>query len=85
MRWDSLQRTLSGTGLGAPGLNWSLALYEPEEFSWDESRTDLFHDYPNISAVSHEKNVLRARLSFSVTDRVNWSFKSKQSGSSGKT
>jgi len=81
VRWDGSQRTLSGTGLGAPGLSWNLAIYVPDTFSWDESRPDLFRDYPNVSAVSHEKNVLRARLNFG-TDRVNWSFKFKRSRSS---
>jgi len=80
VRWDASQRTLSGTGLGAPGLSWTLAIYVPEDLSWDESRPDLFRDYSNFSATSYEQNILRARLNFAGTSRVNWSFKFKQSG-----
>jgi hypothetical protein len=80
VRWDAPKRTLSGTGLGAPGSSWALAIYMPEDFSWDESRPDLFHDYSNFSAISYDKNILRAQLNFSGAGRLNWSFKFKSSG-----
>lgn len=75
VRWDAASRTLSGTGLGAPGTAWRIAIYVPQGYVWDENGLDYFHDYQNFSAISFEKNILRARLEFGRADRVSWSFK----------
>ena len=70
VQWDSAQRTLSGLGLGAPGLHWTLAIAVPEGLTWlaDQRAT------PGIAVISYADNLLRARLHFAETDRVAWSF-----------
>ena len=68
--WDATLGVLSGTGLGAPGLSWSLTVYVPEGFTWREHRRAS----PGIVVTSYEDHLLQARLHFADTDRVAWSF-----------
>jgi hypothetical protein len=74
VHWDAARNTLSGVALGAPGLSWTLALYVPEGFSWDQSRPTARHEQQHVSVVSYEHNILRARLHFTSTEHVHWSF-----------
>jgi hypothetical protein len=74
VHWDATQQTLSGVGLGAPGLSWTLTLHVPEGFFWDQDRYAAWHAHQNVSVVSCEKNILRARLHFDHATHVNWSF-----------
>jgi hypothetical protein len=74
VHWDAAQHTLSGVGLGAPGLSWTLTLYVPEGFSWDQDRHAARHEPQNVSVVSCEKHILRARLHFAQSEQVHWSF-----------
>ncbi len=70
VRWDANQGILSGIGLGAPGLSWTLTIYVPEGFMWSPNQRET----PGVAVVSYENNLLRARLHFVETDRVAWSF-----------
>jgi len=70
VRWDANQGILSGIGLGAPGLSWTLTIYVPEGFMWSPNQ----YETPDVAVVSYENNLLRARLHFTETDRVVWSF-----------
>jgi hypothetical protein len=74
VRWDDVQHTLSGVGLGAPGMSWTLTLHVPEGFSWDQDRHAAWHEHQNVSVVSYEHNILRARLQFADAEPVPWSF-----------
>jgi hypothetical protein len=70
VQWDSAQRTLSGLGLGAPGMHWTLAISVPESLTWLANQRET----PGIAIISYADNLLRARLHFAETDRVAWSF-----------
>ena len=70
VRWDTAQRTLSGIGLGAPGLSWTIAIYVPEGFTWHANQRET----PGVAVISYGDNLLRARLHFVETDRVAWSY-----------
>jgi hypothetical protein len=70
VRWDANQGILSGIGLGAPGLSWTLTVYVPEEFTWSANQRET----PGVAVVSYENNLLRSRLDFAETDRVAWFF-----------
>jgi hypothetical protein len=70
VRWDSVHRTLSGIGLGAPGMHWTLSLYVPEGFTWQADQCTT----PDLTVVSWADNLLRARLHFMETDHLAWSF-----------
>jgi hypothetical protein len=70
VQWDSAQRTLSGIGLGAPGMHWTLSIYVPEGFTWQAKQRET----PGMTVVSRADKLLRARLYFAETDRVAWSF-----------
>jgi hypothetical protein len=72
--WDAARSTLSGVGLGAPGMSWTLALYVPEGFRWHAERYQTMPGTPAVSVLSYAEHVLRVRLHFSNTDRVPWSF-----------
>jgi hypothetical protein len=63
VRWDANQGILSGIGLGAPGLSWTLTIYVPEGFMWSPNQ----YETPDIAVVSYENNLLRARLHFAET------------------
>jgi hypothetical protein len=70
VQWDAAQSTLSGLGLGAPGMYWILTIAVPEGWMWQTNPRDT----PGIAVVSYADNLLRARLQFVETDRVAWSF-----------
>jgi hypothetical protein len=70
VQWDAAQRTLSGLGLGAPGMHWTLAISVPEGFTWHTGQRET----PGIAVMSYADNLLRARLHFAETDCVAWSF-----------
>jgi hypothetical protein len=70
VQWDSAQRTLSGIGLGVPGRHWTLSIYVPEGFTWQAPQRAT----PGVSVVSWADHLLRARLHFTETDRLAWSF-----------
>jgi hypothetical protein len=70
VQWDAAQRTLSGLGLGAPGMHWTLAISVPEGFTWHIDQREM----PGIAVISYAGSLLRARLYFAETDRVAWSF-----------
>jgi hypothetical protein len=70
VQWDSAQRRLSGIGLGAPGRRWTLSIYVPEGFTWQAQQRVT----PGVTVVSRAANLLRARLHFTETDRLAWSF-----------
>jgi hypothetical protein len=70
VQWDAAQSTLSGLGLGAPGMYWILTIAVPEGWMWQTNPRDT----PGIAGVSYADNLLRARLHFVETDRVAWSF-----------
>ena len=40
VQWDTAQRTLSGIGLGAPGMHWTLAIYVPEGLTWQTNQRE---------------------------------------------
>jgi len=75
VRWDGATKVLSGTGLGAPGTAWRIAIYVPHEYSWEADGPGYFHDHEGFSAISYEKRLLRARLNFNGTNRIDWSVK----------
>jgi hypothetical protein len=70
VQWDTAQHTLSGIGLGAPGMHWTLAIYVPEGLTWQTNQRKT----PGLAVVSYADNLLRAQLHFTETDRVAWSF-----------
>ena len=70
VQWDAAQGTLSGIGLGAPGLSWTLAIYVPEGFTWHANQRET----PGVAVISYGDNLLQARLHFVETDRVTWSY-----------
>ena len=70
VQWDAAQRTLSGLGLGAPGMHWTLAISVPEGLTWQTNQRQT----PGITVISYADNLLRARLHFAETDRMAWSF-----------
>jgi len=70
VRWDAAQGVLSGIGLGAPGLSWTLTIHVPEGYTW---RADL-RVTPGITVTSYGDHLLRVRLQFVATDRIHWSF-----------
>ena len=70
MHWDANQGILSGIGLGAPGLSWTLTVYVPEDFTWSANQREI----PGVAGIFYENNLLQARLNFEETDRVAWSF-----------
>ena len=72
--WDAARSTLSGVGLGAPGMSWTLALYVPEGFRWDADRHQIMSSPPAVSVVSYTEHILQVQLHFSNTDRVPWAF-----------
>jgi hypothetical protein len=51
-------------------MNWTLALHVPEGFSWEQDRPAP----QNVTVVSNEQHILRVRLHFAQSARVNWSF-----------
>jgi hypothetical protein len=69
VQWDAAQRTLSGIGLGAPGMHWTLTISVPEGFIWQASQRET----PGMTVVSYTENLLRVQLHFADTDRVAWS------------
>ena len=74
VRWDAAQCTLSGIGLGAPGMRWTLALYVPEGFTWDSHTSNSWRQSARVSVLSYEDTIIQVRLQFVETDRVHWSF-----------
>ena len=75
VRWDGATKVLSGTGLGAPGTAWRIAIYVPHEYSWEADGPGYFHDHEGFSVISYEKRLLRARLNFDGTNRIDWTVK----------
>ena len=75
VRWDAAARTLSGTALGGRETSWNLAIYVPDGYRWAAPDAVHFHDYGQVSAVSPEKNILRAHIVFGDAGRVNWAFR----------
>jgi hypothetical protein len=73
MHWDAAQQTLSGVGLGVPGLSWTLTIHVPEGFNWNRDRP-TGHEPQHVSVVSYEPPLLRARLDFAQSEHVYWSF-----------
>ncbi len=84
VRWDEAGQTFSGTALGAPGMNWNLAVHVPERLTWDAVESMHFHDFPNFSAVSyhglipHEHRIVRVHLRFEGANRVEWHLKFRE-------
>jgi len=74
VQWDAAQGTLSGIGLGAPGLSWTLVIYVPEGFTWDNHTSNSWGQSSPVSVLSYEAMILQVRLQFVETDQVHWSF-----------
>jgi hypothetical protein len=70
VQWNATQHTLSGLGLGAPGMRWTLTIAVPEGWMWPAQQRAT----PGIAVVAYADNLLRAQLQFVGTDRVAWSF-----------
>ena len=51
-------------------MHWTLSVYVPEGFTWPAKRRET----PDMSVVFEADNLLRARLHFTETDRLAWSF-----------
>jgi hypothetical protein len=74
VHWDAAQRTLSGIGLGAPGLSWGLTIYVPEGFTWDKRTSHAEGQSGSVSVRSDEERLLQVRLQFGDTDQIHWAF-----------
>jgi hypothetical protein len=73
VHWDAAQATLSGIALGAPGLNWTVTIYVPEDFTWDAGQTIPRHEDYTIAVRADESHLVRVQITFVGTDRVPWS------------
>jgi len=71
VRWDAGTNTLTGTALGKPGMTWRLFAYLPPGYTWKEEE----HSATNLSDVACDRSLLRARVSFHDTQRVDWSLR----------
>ncbi len=74
VRWDATRGVLSGIGLGAPGLSWTLTIYVPEGFTWDNNTNNSRRQRAHVSVLSYEEKLLQVRLQFGDTDQIHWSF-----------
>jgi len=73
VHWDAAQGVLSGIGLGAPGLSWTLTVYVPEGWQWHPTG-DSWRQSAQVPVVSYGEKLLQARLQFGDTDQIPWSF-----------
>lgn len=71
--WDAASKTLSGVALGKPGMTWMLTVYVPPQYQWLGKDAGA----SNLSDLSHEASLLRARVRFDTSDRTNWSLRFK--------
>lgn len=74
VRWDAAQGVLSGIGLGAPGLSWTLTMYVPAGFTWVNQTSNSWRQSAHVAVLSYEKKLLQVRLQFLETDQIHWSF-----------
>ncbi len=72
VRWESISRTLSGTALGAPAMEWTMVVHVPEGFTWDQ-RSRRYRDYAGFSVAAPAKGTLEVHFVFGEADRVDWS------------
>ena len=72
VRWENISRTLSGTALGAPAMEWTMAVHIPAGFTWNQ-KDFRCRDYPGFSVATPAKETLEVRFRFGEADRVNWS------------
>jgi hypothetical protein len=70
--WDTTRGVLSGTGLGAPGLSWTMTIYVPTGFAWDYHTNTSWPQSAQVSVLSYEEKLLRVRLQFGDTDQIHW-------------
>jgi len=82
--WDTTRGVLSGTGLGAPGLSWTMTIYVPTGFAWDYHTDTSWPQSAQVSVLSYEEGpdgpaptqsrqkLLRVRLQFGDTDQIHW-------------
>lgn len=73
VRWEMATRTLSGVALGKPGMEWTLWVYVPAGYVFDDSLAGQ----SGLSDIKVEGRLLRGRVRFEAADRWNWSLRFK--------
>jgi hypothetical protein len=72
VRWDTGARTLEGVSLGPAGTAHNVAVYVPEPHPWVQGGPFLFHDFPGFTLKMMDDHILRVRVRFEQTTRVEW-------------
>jgi len=70
--WHEATKTLDGTSTGPIGTAHNLAVYIPEPHPWFQGGPFLNHDYPGFSLRMLDEHILRVRVRFEKSDRVQW-------------
>ena len=65
-------KSLEGTSTGPIGTAHNLAVYIPEPHPWFQGGPFLNHDYPGFSLRMLDEHILRVRVRFEKSDRVQW-------------
>ena len=72
VHWEGISRTLSGTALGAPAMEWTMVVHVPDQFAWGQ-RNPRYRDYAGFSVATPAKGTLEVRFRFGEAERVDWS------------
>jgi hypothetical protein len=70
--WHEATKTLEGTSTGPIGTAHNLSVYIPDSHPWFQGGPFLNHDYPGFTLRMLDEHILRVRVRFEKSDRVQW-------------
>ncbi len=72
VRWDAATQTLAGVALGGRGIQWTLAVYVPDAYTWVQAASDVAHAAVSVRQASPTAGVLQVVFDFQAGDRIPW-------------
>ncbi len=70
--WDPATKTMEGVSVAPVGTAHNVAVYVPEAHPWVQGGPFLYHDLPSCTAKMMDDHMLRIRVRFTETARVQW-------------
>lgn len=72
VRWDAATQTLAGVALGGRGTQWTLAVYVPDTYTWDQATSDVVGEAVSVRKALQTTGVLHVAFNFQASDRIPW-------------
>jgi alpha-galactosidase len=70
--WEADAQTLRGVSVGPANTAHNVAVYVPEPRRWVQGGPYLYHDFPGYSLKLMDPHIVRVRVRFDQSTRVNW-------------